>query len=162
VASLAPAVDAAYFSSDLLSELEPSGEQGFRVSLFFPRRQFTTAYRKISHEGYETPHDVAMISAVVSGSPNDVSCYYTFDTGASSMQMRWIDRAIKCCGGPIIFYSSLYFLLGVFFIVGSLYLDPDMGPVGVILLMVGVGILLLFFIMAFYKLRRNGHTKRPR
>lgn len=78
------------------------------------------------------------------------------------MQTRWIDRAIKCCGGPIFFYSSLYLLLGVLFIIGSLYLDPAMGPVGLILLLVGLGILLLFFVLAFYRLRRNAHPKEPR
>ena len=63
----------------------------------------------------------------------------------------WISRAIKCCGRPIFFYSGLYALLGVFFIVGSLYLDPDMGPVGLILLLVGVGIFLLFLILAYWR-----------
>ena len=59
------------------------------------------------------------------------------------MQPRWIDRAIRCCGGPIFFYSDLYLLLGALFITGSLFLDPDMAPVGIILLLVGLGILLL-------------------
>lgn len=78
------------------------------------------------------------------------------------MQMRWIDRAIKCCGGPIFFYSGVYLLIGVIFIVGSLYLDPDMGHVGIILLLVGVGILLLFFVLAYHKFGGNGGTKDPR
>jgi hypothetical protein len=78
------------------------------------------------------------------------------------MQIRWMDRAIKCCGGPIFFYSALYVLLGVLFIVGSLYLDPDMGFVGIILLLVGLGIFLVFFILAFHKFRRTGHPQNPR
>jgi multisubunit Na+/H+ antiporter MnhC subunit len=78
------------------------------------------------------------------------------------MQVRWIDRAIKCCGGPIFFYSGLYLLIGVLFIVGSLYLDPAMGHVGIILLLVGVGILLLFFVLAYHKFRGNGRTKDTR
>lgn len=77
------------------------------------------------------------------------------------MRMRWIDRAIKCCGGPIFFYSGLYLVLGLLFIVGSLYLDPDMSFVGITLLLVGVGILLVFLGLAFYRFRGNAHTKKP-
>ena len=65
------------------------------------------------------------------------------------MSLRWIDRAIKCCGRPIFFYSGVYIVLGALFILGSLYLDPVMRPVGLILLLVGVGMFVLFLILAF-------------
>jgi TRAP-type C4-dicarboxylate transport system permease small subunit len=74
------------------------------------------------------------------------------------MRMNWMTRAIKCCGRPIFFYSGLYVALGLMFIVGSLYLDPDMGTVGLILLLVGVGIFLIFLILAYRSFRQRGDT----
>jgi hypothetical protein len=65
------------------------------------------------------------------------------------MRIVWIETAIKCCGGPIFFFSGLYVLLGGAFMVGSLYLDPDMAPVGIILFIAGVLSFLLFLILAY-------------
>jgi len=78
------------------------------------------------------------------------------------MSIQWIDRAIKCCGGPIIFYSCIYLLLGSLFVLGSFYLDPDMRPVGIILLFSGVLIFLLFLILAFYSFRGDERRRDPR
>lgn len=75
------------------------------------------------------------------------------------MSFKWMDRAIKCCGGPIIFYSCIYLLLGSLFLLGSLYLDPDMRPVGIILLFSGVMIFLLFLILAFYSFRDSDRRR---
>jgi hypothetical protein len=67
------------------------------------------------------------------------------------MRIAWIERAIKCCGGPIFFFSGIYILVGGLFMVGSLYLDPDMAPVGFILLIVGVIIFLVFLLLAYLR-----------
>lgn len=71
------------------------------------------------------------------------------------MRDNWFGKAIRCCGQPIVFYSGLYIGLGLLFIFGSVYLDPDMGPIGTILLSVGVGIFLLFLLLAFRSFRRD-------
>ena len=74
------------------------------------------------------------------------------------MRILWMQKAMKCCGGPVLFLSGLYTLLGFLFIMGSFYLDPEMAPVGEILLGVGLMILLMFLILAYssYRLRQNG------
>jgi hypothetical protein len=56
--------------------------------------------------------------------------------------------AIRCCGRPIFFFSLLYAGLGLLFLLGSRVLDPAMQPVGLILLLVGVGIFLMFVVLA--------------
>jgi hypothetical protein len=43
------------------------------------------------------------------------------------------------------------------FIAGSYYLDPDMGPVGLILLFIGVGIFLIFLVLAYRAFRAGRH-----
>ena len=77
------------------------------------------------------------------------------------MRNNWLSRAIRCCGRPIVFYSGLYIILGVLFIVGSFYLDPAMGPIGTILFLVGVGIFLLFLLLAFRSYRQNPGKGEP-
>jgi len=81
------------------------------------------------------------------------------ETEERLVSIKWLGRAIKCCGGPIFFYSGLYALLGVSFIVGSRYLDPDMKNVGLILLLVGLGILVVFVIFAFRSFRGSGRSE---
>lgn len=73
------------------------------------------------------------------------------------MRIPWLQKAFKCCGGPILFLCGIYFLLGGLFLVGSVYLDPKMGSVGEILLSVGLIIFLLFLILAYrsYKLEQK-------
>jgi len=73
------------------------------------------------------------------------------------MSIRWVRLAVQCCGRPIFFYSGLYIALGLRFILGSLYLDPDIGAIGLILLLVGVSILLLFFVLAYQRIRGWGN-----
>ena len=70
------------------------------------------------------------------------------------MRGNWLRRAIACCGRPIFFYSGIYASLGALFILGSLFLDPDMGPVGLILLFVGLGIFAVFLIFAYRNFRK--------
>jgi hypothetical protein len=65
------------------------------------------------------------------------------------MNMNWLSSAIRCCGKPAIFYSLVYGTLGVLFLGGSRILDPAMETVGIILLLVGIGIFLVFLVLAF-------------
>ena len=71
------------------------------------------------------------------------------------MSMRWLSSAIRCCGKPAIFYSLVYGSLGVLFLGGSRLLDPAMETVGIILLLVGIGIFLVFLVLAYLADRRR-------
>lgn len=72
------------------------------------------------------------------------------------MAIQWLRRAVQCCGKPVFFYSGIYTTLGLLFVLGSFYLDPDMGTIGLILLFVGASILVLYFTLAYKRLRRSG------
>jgi hypothetical protein len=68
-------------------------------------------------------------------------------------RFRWLVLAMRCCGTPIVFYSLVYASIGSLFQIGGFYLDPNMRPVGLILLLVGAGIFLLFMALAFRAFR---------
>jgi hypothetical protein len=62
--------------------------------------------------------------------------------------MRMLIDAIRCCGKFTLFVAGLYGLLGVLFLIGSLYMDRTMAAVGTILLVAGGASLLLFLLLA--------------
>jgi hypothetical protein len=73
--------------------------------------------------------------------------------------MRWFERAITHYGRPVVFYSGTFILVGLAFVLGSFYLDPDLRHIGSILMLVGVGMFVVFLVMAYYSYcieRRRG------
>ena len=65
------------------------------------------------------------------------------------MKINWLVTAFKCCGKPALFLSLIYAGLGVLFLIGSLFLDQRMAFVGAVLCTAGIGILLMFILLAF-------------
>jgi len=41
-------------------------------------------------------------------------------------QMPWWQKAAICCSQPTLFYSLMFAFVGLMFMLGAFYLDPDM------------------------------------
>jgi len=65
------------------------------------------------------------------------------------MKHHWLREAVAYGGTPIIFYGTLYGTLGLLFLAGSQFLDPNMAPVGAILLATGLVFPTIFVIVAY-------------
>ncbi len=69
------------------------------------------------------------------------------------MKTNWLVTAFECCSKPVLFLSLIYAGLGVLFLIGSLFLDQRMAFVGAVLCATGIGILLMFVLLAFILVR---------
>lgn len=69
------------------------------------------------------------------------------------MKTNWLGATFKCCGKPVLFLSLVYGGLGGLFLTGSLFLDQRMAFVGAVLGATGIGILLIFALVAFIIVR---------
>ena len=69
------------------------------------------------------------------------------------MRINWLVIAFECCGKPALFLSLIYAGLGVLFLIGSPFLDHRMAFVGAVLCAAGIGILLMFVLLAFILVR---------
>lgn len=67
------------------------------------------------------------------------------------MNRHWLRDAFAYGGKPILFYGTLYGTLGLLFLAGSLFFDPDMAPVGAILFATGLVFPTLFVIIAYFQ-----------
>jgi len=67
------------------------------------------------------------------------------------MKNHWLANAFACCGTPILFYALIYGVLGLLFLSGSLFLDPDMdmATIGAILLGTAAVFPAVFLIVAY-------------
>ncbi len=64
------------------------------------------------------------------------------------MFIRWLANTVREYGGPIVFLSSLYFILGL----GFLPISP---AVGAVLLGTGISIAAFFVLLAYLSYRRE-------
>ncbi len=48
-------------------------------------------------------------------------------------RMPWWQKAAVCCSQPTLFYSLMFAVVGLLFMLGGFYLDSDMWTVGLIL-----------------------------
>jgi len=75
------------------------------------------------------------------------------------MRYHWFREAVAYGGKPILFYGTLYGTLGLLFLAGSRFLDPNMAPVGAILFATGLVFPTLFVIIAYFQ--RSVPPPRP-
>jgi len=54
-----------------------------------------------------------------------------------------------CCAQPTIFYSLMFAAIGGLFLVGGAVLDPNMAPIGLILIGVAVAMVVVYFVLAY-------------
>lgn len=71
------------------------------------------------------------------------------------MFIRWLVETVRDNGGPIVFLSTLYTLLGL----GFLWVSA---PVGAVLLGTGIVIATLFVLLAYLRYRKEQHAPGSR
>lgn len=64
-------------------------------------------------------------------------------------QMPWWQKAAICCSQPTLFYSLMFAFVGLMFMLGAFYLDPDMWTVGLILILVSAVMLITYLVLAY-------------
>jgi hypothetical protein len=63
--------------------------------------------------------------------------------------MPWLQKAAVCCSQPTLFYSLMFAFVGLLFLLGAFYLDPDMWTVGLILILVSAVMLITYLVLAY-------------
>ncbi len=71
-------------------------------------------------------------------------------------KMPWWQKAAVCCSQPTLFYSLMFAFVGLLFLLGAFYLDPDMWTVGLILILVSVVMLITYLVLAYRAFGREG------
>jgi threonine/homoserine efflux transporter RhtA len=71
-------------------------------------------------------------------------------------QMPWWQKATVCCSQPTLFYSLMFAFVGVLFLLGAFYLDPDMWTVGLILILMS-GVMVVTYLVLAYRAFGRGN-----
>lgn len=64
-------------------------------------------------------------------------------------RMPWWRKAAVCCSQPTLFYAFMFAVVGLLFLLGASYLDPDMWTVGLILILVSAVMLITYLVLAY-------------
>jgi uncharacterized membrane protein len=64
-------------------------------------------------------------------------------------QMPWWQKAAVCCAQPTLFYSLMFAVVGLLFLLGAFYLDPDMWTVGLILILISLVMIVTYLVLAY-------------
>jgi len=79
-------------------------------------------------------------TAIPAANPRDVARWE---------RLPWWRKAAMCCAQPTIFYSLMFAAIGGLFLLGAAVLDPDMAPIGLILIGVAVAMVVVYFVLAY-------------
>jgi membrane protein implicated in regulation of membrane protease activity len=71
-------------------------------------------------------------------------------------QMPWWQKAAVCCSQPTLFYSLMFAFVGLLFLLGAFYLDPDMWTVGLILILISAVMVITYLVLAYRAFGREG------
>lgn len=70
--------------------------------------------------------------------------------------MPWWQKAAVCCSQPTLFYSLMFAFVGLLFLLGAFYLDPDMWTVGLILILMSAVMVITYLVLAYRTFERRG------
>ena len=74
-------------------------------------------------------------------------------------QMPWWQKAAVCCAQPTLFYSLMFAFVGLLFLLGAYYLDPDMWTVGLILILISAVMIITYLVLAYRAFGRSDHHR---
>lgn len=64
-------------------------------------------------------------------------------------RLAWWQKAAVCCSQPTLFYSLMFAVVGLLFVLAGFYLDSDMWTVGLILILVAAIMLITYLVLAY-------------